>query len=449
VLGSAQLSEAFVIAETGASAQTITEAVAEKPRRDVYVTVFVHGIISVKPHLSIENMIRFMRDEIENTHYEKTVTLMREDPFFHQNQPMQSQGLNPIAMEPLKRGAGATLLAHVINKIEKISQPNEPTENLYYTFGWSGIMSHSVRYREAKKFYQGLIDLRNSLHAQGIEPHFRIIGYSHGGQVIMVLARVRQQEDIDPTLRIDETLLYGMPVHSFTAECVNDPLFVKIYNIYSPGDRIQKLDIFTIGEFCSKQIFSQRHIGFKRPKLVQVEMRVIRKAGVHPDAVDEPRSGQFHYTGPRKSYLLRDVSPGHTEMWFFGWTPLHYRPSFPLYPLPIVALTPYIINTLRPLEQEMDPAVPITMMLYPHHNVALLKQYNEKCWDIVPFISADKMYAIRKEIEQYAPIEFTNNLYNYHIQIAYDEAHLFHQQRKKDVRRLRYKSKCTTVQKCS
>lgn len=426
---------------------TSIELPAKPLRRDVWVTVFVHGIISIKPHLNIENLIRFLRDEIENTHYEKTVFLMRDDPFFHQNQPMQSLGLQPISLEPLKRGAGASLLAYTLNKIEEISQPNAPTENMYYTFGWSGIMSYSARYREATKFYQSLIQLRDKFRHQGIEPHFRIIGYSHGGQVILLLAKVHQKENIDKSLRIDETLLYGMPVHTFTGDCVNDPVFMKMYNIYSSGDRIQKLDIFSIGEAFSSRIFKPVHFCGSKPKLIQVEIRVLRKAG-RCDDLDYCPNENFCYAGPHKSYLLRDASPGHTELWFFGWTPLHYRRSFPIYPLPIAALTPYIINTLRPLENELDPEVPIVMTLYPRCNTAFIKNKNECEWRTVPFIDAKTLLPIRKEIATYAPDEFTNDMYNYHIQIAYDEAHLFHMQRKKDLKRERKYRRRRKVECC-
>lgn len=60
------------------------------PKQEVWINVFVHGIMSIKPHVSWNNFMLFVKDEIEDTLYEKTVALMREDQFFHKNQAMHS-----------------------------------------------------------------------------------------------------------------------------------------------------------------------------------------------------------------------------------------------------------------------------------------------------------------------------------------------------------------------
>lgn len=410
------------------------ELIQRSELRPVRVTVFVHGIISIKPHLSLENFFRFLRDEINNTHYEKTVQLMREDPFFYQNQAMQNLGLQPISLRHLQRGAGASLLASATHKIEQISQPDQATENYYYSFGWSGLLSHKTRYKEAGNLYEDLIDLRNEFRAKGMEPHFRVEGYSHGGQVIMVMPKYRLEQAQDKSLLIDEIVFYGMPIHSFTATYVNDQLFGKVYNIYSPGDRIQKIDIFTIGEFCSKRCFKPSHVDGTENKVVQVEVHVIRKAGENIKKFEPRPFKDFSFTGPCKSHLWRDVSPGHTELWFFGWTPLHYRTSFPLYPLPLAAIAPYIINTVKKLEPEFTPCKPIVMTIDPGSSTTLIKTDCGCGWRVVPFISSKKLHRIRVGINKYAPYAFTNELYNYHIRVAYDEANLYHTQRKKDMR---------------
>ena len=62
--------------------------------QEPWLTVFVHGIKSVKPHISLDNFFRFMVDDIENTVYAKTIELMRKDPFFYKNQPMREIGLH-------------------------------------------------------------------------------------------------------------------------------------------------------------------------------------------------------------------------------------------------------------------------------------------------------------------------------------------------------------------
>src|SRR5580658_913901 len=50
--------------------------------REVWVTIFVHGIMSIKPHVSASNFLRFMTDDVRNTVYSKTVEKMRNAPIF-------------------------------------------------------------------------------------------------------------------------------------------------------------------------------------------------------------------------------------------------------------------------------------------------------------------------------------------------------------------------------
>ena len=50
----------------------------KKPTKDVWLNVFVHGIMSIKPHISWNNFILFLKDEIVGTLYEKTVDECQE-----------------------------------------------------------------------------------------------------------------------------------------------------------------------------------------------------------------------------------------------------------------------------------------------------------------------------------------------------------------------------------
>ena len=69
----------------------------------------------------------------------------------------------------------------------------------------------------------------------------------------------------------------GVPIQKETDHLVHDPFFKRIYNIYSRGDRIQKLDFFSFDRFFSDRIFKDRD-GFKFPKdkLVQIQLRLTR-----------------------------------------------------------------------------------------------------------------------------------------------------------------------------
>src|SRR5579863_8326657 len=54
-------------------------------KEEVWVTVFVHGIMSIQPHLTIQNVMRFVRDDVYDTVYSKTVEYMRCNPYFYLN----------------------------------------------------------------------------------------------------------------------------------------------------------------------------------------------------------------------------------------------------------------------------------------------------------------------------------------------------------------------------
>ena len=62
-------------------------------KQETWVTVFVHGIMSIQPHLTLQNVMRFVRDDVAHTTYSKTVEYMRLDPYFYLNQAMQEFGL--------------------------------------------------------------------------------------------------------------------------------------------------------------------------------------------------------------------------------------------------------------------------------------------------------------------------------------------------------------------
>ena len=96
--------------------------------------------------------------------------------------------------------------------------------------------------------------------AQGIDVNVRIIGYSHGGNVLLNMALARQRNPFLSPLTVHELVLLGMPVQQETDYLINDPLFEKIIHIYSRGDRIQKLDFFSCHRFFSRRLFKKKRI---------------------------------------------------------------------------------------------------------------------------------------------------------------------------------------------
>ena len=148
--------------------------------------------------------------------------------------------MQPIDITQQRHGAAAIAFAKSFDQVNQLNEAH-PTKNYYYTYGWWGLLSRSARYADAKKLIRELEPELKKYYAQGIYPKIRMLGFSHGGTVILKMALVKEQEKIVPSFAVDEVILLGTPIQYETDYLINDPLFKKVYNIYSPGDRITKI----------------------------------------------------------------------------------------------------------------------------------------------------------------------------------------------------------------
>jgi hypothetical protein len=392
---------------------------------ETWVNVFTHGIMSIKPHLTVPNFIRFMCDDVHNCVYARTVELMRQDPIFYKNQAMQGLGLQPISPEVAKGNASGAM-AMVFDTMSNFANKGAPITNYYYTFGWTGLMSPTQRYKDARNLYVELTQELKRLNAQGIYPKVRLIGYSHGGNVLLNLARVRQNNPDLPPLTVNELVLLGMPVQSETDYLINDPIFEIIYHIYSRGDRIQKLDFFSCHRFFSRRIFKPR-TGFVLPeKLIQIQLACTRNVRWYQERHRKPACQyNFKYDAvvSGKSRFFRTASPGHSELWFFGWTPSHYRKHFPLSPLPAASLVPIIIREARNFTEKSWYEKPTLIDIRPEHEIMIVG--NQKARNILyvsKFLSQEELAELKAKVWQYEPENFTLARYDGAIKSAFKQA---------------------------
>lgn len=385
--------------------------------QETWITIFVHGMMSIKHHISVENFFRFLRDDINRCTYAKTVDLMRLDPFFYKNQAMLGPGLHQVTPTLEPEGNAAQTMAYLFNVIYNELQPK--VQNYYYTFGWSGFLSPSVRYSDAKVFFNALTKEVMKLKNKGINPKIRIIGYSHGGNVTLNLAAIRRRYCPHAPFTVDELILIGMPVQQETDYLVNDPLFLKVYNFYSEGDRVQPMDLFSSKRFFSHRIFSNRP-GFCVPsKVTQIELRVKRCRRLSAKTCKAASNWHHPLVCSGRSRLLRDISPGHAEMWFFGWTPLNYRRHFPLYPLPTMALIPFIIQQLK-----IDTCDPIMVAdIRPEFRTILIKKFSGMLCKKITYLSDNKLATLKKELLATAPKHYCEDRYQAHVCRAFYQSH--------------------------
>ncbi len=383
-----------------------------------WITVFVHGIMSIKPHLSINNFLHFMTDNVENTLYSQTVKYIRQDPFFYKNQAMLGRGLTKIDPNDIRQGNSSSGIAHFFEKMTKYSGAPD-SNNLYYTFGWNGLLSSTARYQEGKKLFLALEKEVKRLREKNINPKIRVIGYSHGGNVCLNLGAIHAQERQSSNITIDELVLLGVPIQSDTAHWIRDPVFKRVYNIYSLSDRIQTLDFFSFNRF-----FSERYFKFElSDKIIQVEIKITRNATQYaPNSAKSKKAKNLnkHSIITGRSRLLRNTSPGHVELWFFGWTPLHYRKNYPLYPLPTLSLVPFISHHLKDIKTN---AQHIVFDVRPDHEYILIrKKYEKKLDKVIPFVTQNQLTHMKQHAFKFAPKKYTREKYIERTQKAIKKA---------------------------
>lgn len=377
-----------------------TATVLCNAQEPVKLVVFIHGTIGLRHHLSLKTFFTLLRDNVEHTMYKKSITLARNDPFFYQNQTMQHLGFQPIKNTPEKHHPIAPLFAYLY---EQLNPQKTTTKTLYYTFGWSGLASHKERLKAARAFYIGYKQLLKDIEElYGVTPITEVVGYSHGATTVLLTEEVRQSLQEDPPFIIDRLMLLGTPVQADTEQYICSPLFKTIFHFYSRSDSVQCLDCFSTKRFFSRRRFSHRTYCTLPDSLRQIEIRITTRR-------------------PHKKRGNRiNKSPGHMELWFFGWPTTLYRATFPFYPLPTAVFLPYMAYIA---ETESPAQKHIVMDLQPDTGYATIRPrftYRQKK---VPFFTYDQLRPFQDKALQYKPDHFTETLYNAHVHNAIGQAY--------------------------
>lgn len=405
---------------------------------EVWITVFVHGIMSIKPHLTWENFFRFMNDRVLNSVYSKSVELMREDEHFYWSQAMQGMGLQHLDPTDLRATKAGNAIARIYDEVSHILDPHE--ENYYYTFGWSGLLSPTQRYYDAQEFFLALEELVQTFKKEGKNPRVRVIGYSHGGNVALNLGAVRQRVYPDSSLSIDELFLLGVPILTETDYLVCDPLFKKIYNFTSPHDRIQQIDFFSFNRVLSRKYLTGRRKFSVPDKVRQVSLKFMQSVPTKKyDICNRSRARSKTCDGSiisGNNRLLRNVSPGHIELWFFGWSPQHYRHDFILCPLPVLAVLPYLQKILDRVQHKFTNPYRIIMDIRPEDGLVIIKQHKPcRVLHIEKFLSCGQLQKLADIAHTVIPISYTEPEFNAHIVAAQKRAIEFYDASEKYVKK--------------
>ena len=390
---------------------TQAKPIDQNSSKEQWITIFVHGIIGIKPHLTFANFFRIAQDKISSTVYARTIELTRQDPFFFQGHTMQTIGMHKIEIHDLKPGNASAVFAHYYDQFQQEFYPEQ--ETTYYTYGWSGLLSRKMRYHESELFYHSIVNLIKKFKMNGINPKVRIVGYSHGGDFSLKLATVSHHH-LDEPLYIDELILIGTPVLPEAHGLVHDAMFKKIFHIYSYGDRVQKVDFFSSQHLFSHRTFKKSCCLSLPSNLTQINLQVMRPIF--------SRKRECHEFFDCKRHI-RNIDPGHTELWSFGWTPQSYRAHFPLYPFPVATFIPFIRHVI---ESECTPKTYSYIVEFRPYSDSLLvySKYprRNRTATRFPFICNDEFKILQEEALQYKPEGFTTYEYDKHINEHLEQA---------------------------
>ena len=120
--------------------------------------------------------------------------------------------------------------------------------------------------KAAKDLYNSLKSLiREYKSLYGITPKIRLIGHSHGGNVILNLVPIVKQAH-DDAFHVNEVVLLACPCQNATKDYALDPLFEKVYSLSSKFDFVQVIDpqgLYNLKEKLfdknSPPLFSERY----------------------------------------------------------------------------------------------------------------------------------------------------------------------------------------------
>jgi len=127
-------------------------------------------------------------------------------------------------------------------------------------YSWAGRFNYEECMRAAGRLYDSLIQAVKDYEAQNhYSPKIRIITFSYGGNIVFNLPKFKNQRN---KLVIDELIVLAWPVQHDLVSRAKDPMFKKIFNVYSPSDCVQVIDPqgFCCRPFGKAPLFSGRRI---------------------------------------------------------------------------------------------------------------------------------------------------------------------------------------------
>jgi hypothetical protein len=409
--------------------------------------VFIHGTFGSS--LGLLSFFPVIHDDFKGSHYIKTTRLMRKDPFFYKDQPMLERGLVQVfpsyTFYPTEHQKVAQALIKSYADINQFSKQNNKTEHLFYTFGWTGLLSKKQRREESVRLYNRLLVEKTGLEEKGYKTKIVLIAHSHGGNLALNLAginaarfpqkteyvsssQIQQSErqkmetflthlpplkkqiakkgekQFDykpegPRLIIDRLYLLGTPIQPETDHYAFDQnTFKSLYNFYSENDPIQKIDWISTARYYSEQRFSLL------PSAQKVSMPThIKQVRIVFDRDQKQKQNTSSWIpslfAQNNEELLVDEDPNHRDLWFVAHHKKEEEQSI-VYPLPLFVFSP-IMHQLIKQKKETDIDINISRM---HRYIRLnAHPYQSNCSLGSSFFPLSDLQMIKKKILSWQP----------------------------------------------
>jgi len=405
-----------------------------------WVNVFIHG--SFGTSIGLLSTFKILQDDVANSKYHQITRLMRNDPFFYQLQIILNKGL--VKVEPsfdLQTTNGNKFAAYPIIKsfdiVSRFIRNNK--KQLYYTYGWSGLLSQKSRRIESIKFYNKLSTEIEKLKQSGINPKIRIIAHSHGGNLVANIAAItlrqaqgdrelkttKQMQNLISSLpskknakkkwyykptsaisKIDELILFGTPIQPETDYLFSSATFKKVYNFYSEADVIQTLDGLSTKRFFSEQRIEINKKLKKASHIIQARITLGEiKALQNTQATQEEEASWWKKLFVNFSKNVN--APTHKELWFFDWRDETSQQSLFMKPLPTVVLTPILIKLIEQTKNATD--VDINIQANSKKLTAFLMDHDKQTIRNKKEISTEIITNLKKQVSKWKPENFTQS----------------------------------------
>ena len=294
------------------------------------ITVFIHGTVCFR--FSPTCIFTWMKNMFQGKRraksgYQEYLEIAKRNSL-HRYQPINDLGLIRIDLDKdlVKKDFGYMGLqtARFYKKMyESVSGENSDRVE-FYTFGWSGRLSHKHRLKAARELYDALSRERRRLAEQtGMPVKIHLLAHSHGCNVALNLAQIVKERG--RRFIVDRAVFFGCPVQSETESLINSSVFKKIYSVFSKGDHVQRLDFISTKDYKSRRIF-----GSDKNNPVNL-----------PD----------HFM--QINVELGKCCPFHYELWLWGgkrFPYFMYRKRVPLHPIPLSVFTPAVIDLVDKLD---------------------------------------------------------------------------------------------------